>query len=146
MKLFTIKNPKNLDIVAQKVLSEKKRPLILALCGDLGTGKTTFAKEIGLQLKINQPIISPTFIIHREYLIDDKSKIYLHHLDLYRLDDAFELDELDIRSLISNDNIIIIEWADKFKSYIQKFDKFGAKIIWMQFEHIDESTREITIL
>lgn len=134
--------------ICEKILSKDLNiqvPQIIALVGDLGSGKTTFTKEIAKHIGITQNIISPTFIIHREYLIPN-SKSYLHHLDLYRLDHEFELDELGIKNLVKNSNIVVIEWADKFKKYINALEKINkAKITWINLEYIDEDTREITI-
>jgi len=134
--------------ISEKILNQKKEinvPHVIALVGDLGSGKTTFAKSIAKVLGVTQEIISPTFIIHREYSTSDIKKT-LHHLDLYRLDHEFEIDEVGIKELIKGQNIIVIEWADKFRKYIDSLAKINnAKITWIEIEYVDEETRRIIL-
>lgn len=131
--------------IAENILKHSNVPHVIALVGDLGSGKTTFTKSIAKALGVAQEIISPTFIIHREYLIPN-SKSFLHHLDLYRLDYEFELDEVGIKNLIKGQNIIVIEWADKFRKYIDSFEKINrSKVTWIEMEYIDEETRRFIV-
>lgn len=133
------------DDILKKIIINNDALQVIALVGNLGSGKTTLTKVIARQLGITQDIISPTFIIHREYLIPN-SKSFLHHLDLYRLDHDFELDEIGVKNLLQGKNKIVIEWADKFKKYIETFEKQNkTKIIWIKLEYIDDKTRRITI-
>lgn len=142
---FLISDIKQYQPIIQKTLKYDGGPNVIALVGDLGSGKTTFAQKIGKLLDIKQQVISPTFIIHREYLTSDVKKT-LHHLDLYRLDHEFELDEIGIRGLLKDKNVIVIEWADKFRKYIDTFSKkAGVKVTWIELEYIDENTRRVTI-
>ena len=143
-----IKNIDEYKKLSEKLLENRdaiKVPHVIALVGDLGSGKTTFTKSIAKAIGVTQEIISPTFIIHREYLIPN-SKSYLHHLDLYRLDHEFELDEIGIKNLMKNQNVIVIEWADKFRKYVDLFTKINdTKITWIEMEYIDEGTRRLII-
>ncbi len=143
-----IKNIDEYKKISEKLLGNRdaiKVPHVIALVGDLGSGKTTFTKSIAKAIGVTQEIISPTFIIHREYLIPN-SKSYLHHLDLYRLDHEFELDEIGIKNLMKNQNVIVIEWADKFRKYVDLFTKINdTKITWIEMEYIDEGTRRLII-
>lgn len=143
-----IKNIEDYKKISEKILNQSKNlnfPQVIALVGDLGSGKTTFTKAIAKTIGVTQEIISPTFIIHREYLIPN-SKSYLHHLDLYRLDHEFELDEIGIKNLMKSQNVIVIEWADKFRKYVDLFSKINdTKITWVELEYIDEETRRLII-
>ena len=143
-----IKNIDEYKKLSEKLLENRdaiKVPHVIALVGDLGSGKTTFTKSIAKAIGVTQEIISPTFIIHREYLIPN-SKSYLHHLDLYRLDHEFELDEVGIKNLMKNQNVIVIEWADKFRKYVDLFAKINyTKITCIEMEYIDEGTRRLII-
>ena len=143
-----IKNISEYKEIVKKILKHWNMmgvPNVIALVGDLGSGKTTFTKSIAKALEVAQEIISPTFIIHREYLIPN-SKSYLHHLDLYRLDYEFELDEIQTKNLVKCTNVIVIEWADKFKKYVDSLGKIkNAKITWIEMEYIDEETRRIIV-
>ena len=143
-----IKNIDEYKKISENLLGNRdaiKVPHVIALVGDLGSGKTTFTKSIAKAIGVTQEIISPTFIIHREYLIPN-SKSYLHHLDLYRLDHEFELDEIGIKNLMNGQNVIVIEWADKFRKYVDLFAKNNdTKITWIEMEYIDEETRRLII-
>ncbi|PIR42749.1 tRNA (adenosine(37)-N6)-threonylcarbamoyltransferase complex ATPase subunit type 1 TsaE [candidate division WWE3 bacterium CG_4_9_14_0_2_um_filter_35_11] len=142
---FLISDIKQYQTIIQKILKYDDGPNVIALVGDLGSGKTTFTKEIAKYLGVNQNVISPTFIIHREYLTSDIKKT-LHHLDLYRLDHNFELDEIGLRNLVNARNVIVIEWADKFPKYIKSLEKIkSVQITWVNLEYIDEDTRRFSI-
>jgi tRNA threonylcarbamoyladenosine biosynthesis protein TsaE len=108
---------------------------VLALCGDLGSGKTTFLQGLAKGLNISQRIISPTFIIMRNYK-------NFYHVDLYRLETNIkeELNNLGITDLWEKDkNIFAIEWAQKAKNFLPK------NTIWIDFEVVGENERKIKI-
>lgn len=139
---FTAISKEDLEIPAKLILSKYKAPFVLALQGELGSGKTAFVGELAQELGITTPISSPTFIIHSEYPIPD-SESTLHHIDLYRVNDAKELAELKLSEIAKGENIIIIEWADKFPNEIK--EAFGeTPMVWLNFSHDTEDTRKIS--
>lgn len=79
---------------------------ILILTGDLGAGKTTFTKGLGLGLDIQQMIKSPTFTIVREYL----GRLPLYHMDVYRIGD--DPDSFDMESYFEAGGVSVIEWGE----------------------------------
>lgn len=109
----------------------------ILLYGELGSGKTTFIKGVakGLNIKDYDEVVSPSFVIIRQYKIDSKS---LFHIDLYRIqdDDIFLLREVD--ELIRTDELILIEWAEKMKDI--KFPHIKVNL-----EYINENSRKIKI-
>jgi tRNA threonylcarbamoyladenosine biosynthesis protein TsaE len=109
---------------------------ILALVGDLGSGKTTFMQGLGKTLGIER-IVSPTFILMRTYQSDKT----IYHLDLYRLEKNVEQELKNIGATDfwgKPDNIVIVEWADRAR------EAFPQSTKWITFEVIDENTRKIT--
>lgn len=124
--------------IAEKV---KDSGGVIALSGDLGAGKTTFTQGFAKALGIDEKIISPTFVIMRQHQVPNSSKV-LYHIDLYRLGDETNLNEVGIAELFSNpDNLIIIEWAEKAKSQLPE------NTIWINFRREnDERTIEISNL
>ena len=119
-------------------LGFKDNATVLALKGDLGTGKTTFVQGLSKVVKDNLRIVSPTFILMRTYEGDTKN---LYHIDTYRLGDNAEKEiiELGFKDIINDPkNIVVIEWADKISGILPK----GT--IWIIFESISESERKIT--
>lgn len=115
---------------------------VLALTGELGSGKTTFIQGLTKALDPSIRIISPTFIIMRQYDIDYGKIKNLYHVDLYRLEGDLE-DELENLGLTDewgrSENVFVIEWAEKAKKYLPQNTK------WINFEHLSENERKINI-
>lgn len=116
--------------------------ITLALFGNLGSGKTTFIQGLAKGLGITKPIISPTFIIVREYKVSIKYKIssikYFYHIDLYRINDQANLKELGIHDIINNSqNVVAIEWAEKMEDLLPK------NTIKIRFEYLGDDKRRI---
>ncbi len=129
--------------IAKELLdSIKKEPkdeaIILALSGDLGAGKTTITKEIARSLGIKNEIISPTFVIMKNYQTKDNKFKNLIHIDAYRLDEHKDVLVLGWDKIIKDkNNLIVVEWPEKIESYLPK-DVYSVKL-----EHKDETTRKI---
>ncbi len=93
---------------------------VIALTGELGAGKTTFAAGFAKGLGIKEKIISPTFVFIRQHKIPQTDKI-LYHIDLYRLESSSHSKSLGIEEIINDpNNIVIIEWAEKLENTLQK--------------------------
>ena len=109
---------------------------VVALYGDLGAGKTTFAQGIAAGLGIKKRIISPTFIIVRKYRISGKRNFY--HIDLYRIETEKDIEGLGLEEILnSKDSIVVVEWAEKLASKLPK------NRIDIYFETIDDEERQI---
>ena len=83
---------------------------VLALVGELGTGKTTLTKAIAAGLDISETVTSPTFTIVKEY---NSGRLPLFHFDVYRLENGGELIEIGGEEYFDAGGICVIEWADK---------------------------------
>lgn len=113
---------------------------VVALEGELGAGKTSFAQEVGKTVGVGENMRSPTFVIEKIYPIDFKGFKRLIHLDAYRLESESELIHLGWEEIIKNkENLILIEWPENVAGIIP----LDAKRIYFKF--IDEHTREIEI-
>ena len=85
-------------------------PTFVALNGDLGAGKTCFAQGLGAALKVDQPIVSPTFVLMAEY----QGTMPLLHADTYRLSEA-ELPGVGLEEALDDwPGVALVEWADRF--------------------------------
>jgi tRNA threonylcarbamoyladenosine biosynthesis protein TsaE len=121
---------------------------VIALYGDLGSGKTTFTQGLAKGLGIKGRIISPTFIIVRQYNLKSQiSKLKTTsvnlksfcHVDLYRIEVERDLEGLGIEEILNNENnFIVIEWAEKLKNYLPK------KRIDIKFSYEKDDSRGIT--
>jgi tRNA threonylcarbamoyladenosine biosynthesis protein TsaE len=82
---------------------------VVALYGDLGSGKTRFAKGISKGLRVHEQVTSPTFVILNEHY---GGKIPMYHFDFYRMRSLQELDEIGFDEYVYGSGVCIIEWAD----------------------------------
>jgi tRNA threonylcarbamoyladenosine biosynthesis protein TsaE len=92
---------------------------ILALSGDLGAGKTTFAQGIARALGVSEQVTSPTFVIEKIYVLENQAFARLIHIDAYRLNDPHELEVLGWKEIVAEPaNLILIEWPEKVAGMI----------------------------
>ncbi|MBR2706066.1 MAG: tRNA (adenosine(37)-N6)-threonylcarbamoyltransferase complex ATPase subunit type 1 TsaE [Mogibacterium sp.] len=82
---------------------------VVALIGDLGTGKTALTRYIAEGLGVKEEISSPTFTIIREYR---SGRLPLYHFDVYRLGSGDELLDIGAEDMLDGDGVCVIEWAD----------------------------------
>ncbi|MCI7469116.1 MAG: tRNA (adenosine(37)-N6)-threonylcarbamoyltransferase complex ATPase subunit type 1 TsaE [Lachnospiraceae bacterium] len=82
---------------------------VYTLTGDLGVGKTVFAKGFAKGLGITEPVTSPTFTIVQEYL---SGRLPLYHFDVYRIGDPDEMEETGFYDYIDRGGVVLIEWAE----------------------------------
>ncbi|MDY0235034.1 MAG: tRNA (adenosine(37)-N6)-threonylcarbamoyltransferase complex ATPase subunit type 1 TsaE [Gudongella sp.] len=87
---------------------------IICLNGDLGAGKTTLSKSIGVGLGILEYITSPTFTLINEY----EGRLPLYHFDAYRLNSYEELEDLGYEDYFYGNGVCLIEWAEKISEYL----------------------------
>lgn len=119
----------------------KTKALIFALQGELGSGKTQFAKGLGQALDITANISSPTFIFIKEYSYKQGN---FYHIDTWRMQTAEELLDLGFEKMLKPGNILAIEWLQKVRPILEKTAK-QKKIclIWITIETISEKKRRI---
>ena len=92
---------------------------VICLGGDLGAGKTVFAKGLAKGLGVVTHVTSPTFTIINEYT--GRHKVY--HFDVYRIEDPEEMYEIGFEEYVYGDGICIIEWADNIKEILPAYYK-----------------------
>ena len=95
----------------------RRRATIMALTGELGSGKTTFVRGLAKGLGIRSPIVSPTYVFVRSYPFGQNQTFY--HLDLYRIDDSNRdqiLESIEFQDFINDlHNVVVVEWAERLK-------------------------------
>ena len=95
--------------VAEEIARQASPGDIYLLEGDLGVGKTVFAKGFANGLGITEPVTSPTFTIVQEY---HEGRLPLYHFDVYRIGDIEEMDEVGFEEYVMGDGVSLIEWAN----------------------------------
>lgn len=110
---------------------------VLALSGELGSGKTCFTGGLACGLGVDEKyrITSPTFTLINEY----PGRFKLYHFDIYRLTDYSEFEDLGYEEYFSGKGVVVIEWAEKIARILPPDG------IFINFEYIDENRRRITI-
>lgn len=107
---------------------------IIALAGELGTGKTTFVRGMAQGMGIEgKEVASPSFTLVNEY----EGPLPLFHLDLYRLEDEQELLGIDYDEYIRGDGVTVIEWADRIPQAVPR------ESLWIRLRYLGAELREI---
>ena len=130
---LTMKDEYDTIELAQNLESEKFPNMIICLNGELGSGKTMFAKGFAQALGIKDNITSPTFSIIKEY----DGELPLYHMDVYRLDG--NTSGVNIEEYFSKGGIVLIEWADTIK------DILPEERLDIKFKVLDENKRILVI-
>ncbi len=134
---FSTKNAKETRSKAKGIYQRffkkelNKKSVLVILKGDLGAGKTVFAKGIGEIF--NQELVSPTFTLMDEYQINQPPVKNLYHLDLYRIEEEKEIIELGIEKLLEKGNLVLIEWGEKL-SILESLKKESVSFFLIQIE------------
>ena len=152
--------------LAKHIADKLKGGEVLALVGELGAGKTTFAKGLAEYFGIESTVTSPTFTLVQEYAVrgpklkaqsskqiqNPKSKklstasyrlpvTSITHIDCYRLNSPQELLEIGFKDYLTRqDTVIIIEWADKVKNILPPNTQ------WLNFKHGKKENERVIVL
>lgn len=130
-------DPKATIKLGEKLAPLLKAPDVILLDGDLGAGKTTFTKGIAKGLGIKRPILSPTYVIIREY---KSGRLPLYHMDAYRLDDGSG-EELGLEEYFNGDGINVVEWS---KFIASELPKQHLRIIFRRDDAKGDNYRTLT--
>lgn len=111
---------------------------LVLLCGEMGSGKTTFTQGFGRALGVDELITSPTFVLVRSY---DGARLPLHHADVYRLDHLQEVIDLGLPELLDEGGVALVEWGDVAQPVLP------SDHLEVRFERVesDDDARRITV-
>lgn len=110
---------------------------LVVLQGELGAGKTVFARGVAVGLGIAESeVSSPTFTLVQEY---GGGRLPLYHADLYRLEGADEIGALGIEHLLQRGGVVLVEWGERLPPHLRR----GATTV--SFEDIGEDARRIAL-
>jgi tRNA threonylcarbamoyladenosine biosynthesis protein TsaE len=111
---------------------------VVALLGELGTGKTQFIKGVAAGVGIKKPtyVRSPSFTLINEYV----AEIPFYHIDLYRLKSEKEAEELGLEEFFQGNGITVVEWADKIPTLLPN------DILWVRIRYTGKHTRSVEVL
>ncbi len=117
----------------------KNSATVIALYGDLGSGKTTFVQFIGKILEVSEKVNSPTFVISKNYPLKNQQWKNMVHIDAYRLNGKSDIKNIGLEEQVKNpENIIFIEWPEMI------WKKLPKNFLKVELEYISENERKIT--
>ena len=123
--------------LGQTLGAEIRQAIIIALTGDLGSGKTAFVQGLAKGLDVSEKyyITSPTFTLINEY----PGRHPLFHVDLYRIENVPELEEIGLDEILQAEAVIAIEWAERLS------EETLSSHLELRFKIISENTRRINV-
>jgi len=135
---ITTRSIRETQYLGQKIGTLINRPLVLALIGDLGSGKTAFVQGLakGLEVPDGYYITSPTFTLINEY----PGRHPLVHVDLYRLENISDLEDIGLDEMLYSHAVIAIEWAEKLS------DGLPVEHLLVTMKIIDDDCRKLDLI
>jgi tRNA threonylcarbamoyladenosine biosynthesis protein TsaE len=134
---FISSSPAETEAIGMQLAEDLDAGSVLALKGELGSGKTIFTKGLVTGLGSSAAATSPTFTIVHEY---QGGRLPIYHFDFFRLENRESADRLGLDDYFFSDGVCVIEWADRFP------DLVPAHARWIFFDVKSERQRIITLL
>lgn len=136
MATYISNSPVETEAIGQQLAKEVHAGSVLALRGELGSGKTLLTKGLVAGLGSSAPVTSPTFTIAHEY---HGGRLPVYHFDFFRLENVESAVRLGLEDYFLGDGVSVIEWADRFPDLIPEQAR------WISFEMKSERQRVITL-
>jgi tRNA threonylcarbamoyladenosine biosynthesis protein TsaE len=135
---FISRSPEQTRRIGARLGTQLKGGEVIALTGELGSGKTVLAQGIGTGWGATTPLLSPTYILIRRHT-RHQDDVYLYHIDLYRLTHPQEVYGLGLEDMLeAPDAICVVEWADRAPAL------FSEVALEVQLRWLDEFCRTLT--
>lgn len=133
--MFISNTPAETEAVGRRLAERVGLGSVLALQGELGSGKTQFTKGLVAGMGSDAAVSSPTFTIVHEY---QDGRLPVYHFDFFRVENRQSLDRLGLDDYFFGDGVSVIEWADRFPEFIPQQAR------WILFEIKSENQRAIS--
>ena len=117
IRQIIVSTPCEMEAIGYELAGQISAPCTVHLKGDLGAGKTTLAKGMISGMGSQSRVVSPTYTLVEEY---QTSKGEVHHLDLYRIKTAEEVESLGFRDRLAMGCIILIEWPERAENLLPR--------------------------
>ncbi len=139
MATFISHSPAETEALGERWGREAERGLIIALCGDLGAGKTQLVRGFARGLGVTTRVHSPTFTLVNEYA---GGRLKLFHLDLYRLETPAQIHSAGIEEFLHPDGVAVIEWAERVTGELRMKNE-ESRVRFVRIEVLNETERRI---
>lgn len=123
--------------LGSRLAAHLQRGDVILLTGDLGAGKSEFARGVARGLGIAGPVPSPSFTILNAY---DEGRIPLYHFDWYRIEDPQEIYEMGMDEQLGGDGVALIEWSQKAAECLPK------RVLEVCIQTLSLQERELTFM
>ncbi|MDD4903254.1 MAG: tRNA (adenosine(37)-N6)-threonylcarbamoyltransferase complex ATPase subunit type 1 TsaE [Candidatus Bipolaricaulis sp.] len=125
-----------MEDIGEELGSRLRDGTLVSLVGPLGSGKTTLVKGIAKGLLITDVIVSPSYMLAREY----KGRLALHHIDAYRIGSLAELAEVGLDDSLPPDRgVTVVEWPERIDGLVEASD------ILVEIELLDDGSRRVQL-
>ncbi|MEN6370363.1 MAG: tRNA (adenosine(37)-N6)-threonylcarbamoyltransferase complex ATPase subunit type 1 TsaE [Thermotogota bacterium] len=125
-----------MEAVGEELASRLRDGQLVSLVGPLGSGKTTFVKGIAKGLLITDVVVSPSYVLAREY----KGRLALHHVDAYRVGSLAELAEVGLDAYLPPDRgVTVVEWPERIDGLVEASDAL------VEIELLDDGSRRVQL-
>ncbi|MFC2078152.1 tRNA (adenosine(37)-N6)-threonylcarbamoyltransferase complex ATPase subunit type 1 TsaE [Candidatus Bipolaricaulota bacterium] len=129
-------DPAEMEEIGVEIASLLTDGSLVSLVGPLGSGKTTLTKGIAKGLLITDLVVSPSYLLAREY----RGRLALHHIDAYRVSSLSELAEVGLDAYLPpEEGVSVVEWPERIDGLVEASD------ILVTIEFLEEGAREVTI-
>jgi len=134
---FISNSPAETEAIGRQLAKNVEAGSVVALKGELGSGKTLFTKALVAGMGTSAAVTSPTFTIMHEY---QGGRLPVYHFDFFRLENRESAARLGLEDYFFSDGVSVIEWADRFPDLVPQHAR------WISFEIKSERQRIITLL
>lgn len=110
---------------------------VVSLSGDLGAGKTTFVQGAARGLGVEQPVVSPTFVLIREY----QGRLPVLHVDVYRLDRVQDVVDLGLEDMVGEEAVTFVEWGDAIERLLPE----SSLEVRLSIDEAEEPVRRLVL-
>ncbi|HID12135.1 MAG TPA: tRNA (adenosine(37)-N6)-threonylcarbamoyltransferase complex ATPase subunit type 1 TsaE [Candidatus Latescibacteria bacterium] len=134
-KIWKTRDPEETRRVGEEIARALSPGRVVGLFGDLGSGKTVLAQGICRGLGVEVPVTSPSFVLVQEY----QGTVRVYHMDLYRVEDFRELEEIGYEEYFYGDGVCIVEWPERAGPL------WPEDALWVRLRRLGIWEREIRI-
>ncbi len=130
------RDPTEMEEIGVRIASSLADGFLVSLVGPLGSGKTTLTKGIAKGLLITDLVVSPSYLLAREYV----GRLALHHIDAYRIGSLSELAEVGLDAYLPPENgVSVVEWPERIAGLVELSD------ILVTIELLDDGARRVNV-
>lgn len=140
-----IETGKIANFLFQKIIDKKlSGPIVLALSGDLGCGKTIFSQSLGKFIGVKGVINSPTFVIYNQYDLNNSQFKSFLHFDLYRLNSESDFTDIKFKEQFKQNTISCLEWPENMGQQNLDWLKQNTNYFAVNFEYVSQTQRRLS--